>query len=1022
MEEARIQAFRALKPPCVALSQVALRHKANKATAKDLIGSLESLKDTLETVSRPANALDPKLADYAFFPLSHVFRETKELPVRAIELALYCLHILISQGWRTELSSDLAKQLLILLSFLAEGSATDSKAKHVNEELATATFDCLTTLFQASTGLFVGSEAIQAEDVPIVGHTVTVMLDGVADGPSVMARLAALTALENMIDIITDDEALKNVFPGIVSSLTKVLSAKSGSNPSFRVLTASLGTLTKTLCNVISDDKISNLAKPDAMVVVKEKDDGKGSWATATAAQVKMALANILPLRYHERSEVRDAFFNLCITVVQRCRFALSQSMPMMIDTLIVLCSQSFENPDFDIFVLHGILAADSGLLDIVKDSLHDWLVALPRIIQSNDDPRKTRSFEQISAAFRILQNQDVRLDMLNDSMAMNLRASTSAAIQMSSAAMRPVSESKLEVTQLLQSGSRSMSFTPVLFNQSSNRNTMTGLQTLALQLKALPMSANLQRGIISTLRTTSGDEQLASLWLSVQLLNDSSTDESAADQYLNLPPEYGAHEQILDEVYSFSLDTLAKSTFEDEDRWKLQALALEVIALQARNQRYDFRLELVDALYPILERLGSNNAVLQRHAVICLNIVSSACDYPDSASLIIANADYLVNAISFKLTTFSLSPQAPQVLVMMIKLCGSTLIPYLDDLVESIFSVLACYHGYPKLVESLFSVLNAIVEEAARTNHQAIEASPEITTTRPETYQPTSIADLASILRSNLEQTTRPLSPPTSPPSEPPLHTENEEEPTSPPRQSSPPLTPLSKTHTLVTSITNLTPAHLTTPSTPVRLNILTLLTSALPILAPHTDTFLPIAATLWPAISTRLYHTTDNEPSTILAAANALATLCKCAGDFLASRVEEDWEQLCRVYRRVEMAMREEVRVQGKGMGRGKGKGMGKEIVRAAGGRGMRWRAWDAVAALLLVVVRDVGVTFDMEDGVFEMLGWVALEREDVRGVLEMLNADALWLVEQKARGKEKALVKPDAFEGIEFKDVIL
>lgn len=88
----------------------------------------------------------------------------------------------------------------------------------------------------------------------------------------------------------------------------------------------------------------------------------------------------------------------------------------------------------------------------------------------------------------------------------------------------------------------------------------------------------------------------------------------------------------------------------------------------------------------------------------------------------------------------------------------------------------------------------------------------------------------------------------------------------------------------------------------------------------------------------------------------------------------------------------------------------------------RGMKWRVWDAVVGLVLGVVREVGVSAEMEDGVFEMLGELAGEREDVREVLEGLNPDALWLVEERARIEAggKALVKPEAADGVEFRDV--
>lgn len=1013
MEDARVKTFRTLKPPCVELSQVATRYKSKKVTGKDLVKASEGLLETLRSITKPTILLDPKLADYAFFPLIPIFRDPKDLPVRAIEVAIQCLQILIDYGWRILLPADVGKQLLILLCFIAGGSATEAKVKDVNEEVGAAAFECLSSLFQTSKGAFLGSPAIASENVPIFGHSVTVMLDGVTEGPSVRVRLAALAALDSMIDGVSDDEALRNVFPGIVSSLTKVLSAKGGSKRSFKILTASLLPLTKTLCNVISDDKtgVSKENSRDALAVMGTRSNGTGSWATATAAQVTMALANILPLRYHDRSEVRDCLFELCISVIQTCRSSLSPSIPMSMETLVALCSQSSDSDKAYLFKVSRIFITDTGLLEMVKSSLHDWIVALPRVMQSNDDARKSRTIEQVSTAFKLLENQNVSLDVLNDSMSVNLRASVSAAVQVSSKAISPVPDNNLEVTQLLQSTnatSKSIDFSLVLFSESSSKTTMSGLQRLTVQLQNSPMSTNLRQGIINTLRNTTGDEQLASLWLSLQLLNDASSKFTDLDQYLNLPPDQDAEQPMLDDVYSFSLEVLGKSTFEDEDRWKLQALSLEAVALQAQAQKYDFRPELVDALYPVLERLGSSNAQLQQHAVICLNIVSNACGYPNSAALIIDNADYLVNAVALKLNTFDISPQAPQVLVMMVRLCGSTLIPYLDDLVESVFSILACYHGYPRLVESLFSVLNAIVEEAAKTSIAAIKPATD-STTRPQAYKPLTITSLASTLRANLEASIRQLSPPPSPPSESttlhsnPNNENEEEEPTSPPRPSSPPPLTLSKTHTLITSITSLTPSHLTTPSPSLRAHILNLLTSAFPILATSTDNFLPLAATLWPAITARL---ADSEPYITLAAASALAKLCECAGDFLVGRVEDEWPRLCGVYERAEKEMREEQRVQGKK------------------GRGMRWRVWDKVVCLLLTIVRDVGVSAEMEDGVFEMLGGLVGERGDVRSVLEELNADALWVVEERrrrAKGGER-LVKPEEVDGVVFGDVEL
>ncbi len=48
----------------------------------------------------------------------------------------------------------------------------------------------------------------------------------------------------------------------------------------------------------------------------------------------------------------------------------------------------------------------------------------------------------------------------------------------------------------------------------------------------------------------------------------------------------------------------------------------------------------------------------------------------------------------------------------MMINLAGPSLLPFLDDLIESIFVVLESFHGYKKLVELLFTALKAVVDQ----------------------------------------------------------------------------------------------------------------------------------------------------------------------------------------------------------------------------------------------------------------------------------------------------------------------
>lgn len=958
---------------------MALRFQAKKATGKQIVKSTELLHQVLKDLSHQENTLDSNLADYAFFPLSIIFRGSKELPVRAVEAALSCLRVLIACGWRINISPDLGKQLLILLSFLAGGNRGEENGKDVSEELASAAFECLESLFDSAENAGLGSsKSVGSENVPLLGHAISVVLDGIAEGPSAVVKAAALRALNSIIRSINDIEVLRRFVPGIISSLTKLIRPGSGSGVPYQITSSSLEILERLLNKVISDQG-GDLSSKDAQKPqnntskVQQRVD---PWVKASSGQVKLALANIIPLQYHERYEVRRSLFNLSMSILQNCRTSLSQSIPMLTETLLVICAQK-SSPDASELLNQAMTTVfhDPDILEIVKSSLHDWIIALPRIMQSSDDTPKERGIARVSTAFEIISAQNVISSILQNAVAFNLRSSVLTALQTDkSPSVHPVAEGSLEVARMLQSsdsGGGLLNFRPVLFAASSQKPTMDGLRTLAKQLRVLPMSSTFQRGVLESLRTTSGDEQLANLWLSLQLLNNETSSEALeVDQYLNIPSDEDHFSPIIDDVYSFALDILSEPSFEKESaNWRLQALSLEVIALQAKHQKQDFRPELVDALYPILERMGSSNAALQNHAMTCLNLVSTSCAYPSPGALIVANADYLVNAVALKLNTFEVSPQAPLVLVMMVKLCGPALVPYLDDLVETIFTILACFHGYPRLVEALFSVLHAIVEESGKISHKAIEFSPFAPRRQP-TYKAITIEALAERLKRRLST---PLpSPPDSPgplrfPPDSP-HSPDPESSNPPPEAEEPPPPPQIA---LLLSIATQTQNHLTSPSTPLILSLLSLLSTAFPALTPYQNQLLPLLATLFPLLTVHLH---SPSPQISTAASTALTAACEAGGDFLTSKIQDEWNRVMKTCKRWEVEMRNEERVMGTGTGTGRGKKRR---------RGIKGRAWEAFTTLIVAVVENVGLANPaMEDDVFDLLGDAALENANANG----------------------------------------
>ncbi|KAI9782326.1 MAG: hypothetical protein M1835_004058 [Candelina submexicana] len=1013
-------------------SQVALRFGVQKASGKDIVNALEALSKTLQDEGLNKR-LDEKLADYVFFPLSHVLKQSQTVPIYALELTLQCLLILLENGWRGKLDANLGQQLQILLCFLASGKSPSSgktQAGQLSEELKVAAFRCLSALFQCF-ALSTDAKASLTEtaNMPALGHTVTVLLDGITEGTSKELQLSAVAALDAIYSCITHRETLANFFPGVVSSLTKALQPSTQMKRSYSILTSCLELLSAILRTVLGDTVLSTTRKSSSNIsTISSDEDGLlgPAWLKATVAQVKLALSNVIKLRSHDKLQVRHALRELCLIVLEHCRVSLADSAPMMIETLVILSTaKDADDGHASLQALERIASSDHTLVDILKSSLHDWVVALPRVMQSNDETAKKRVISQITNSLGPLAKLKIDLSIIDRTLAASLRDSVTAANvvpakQVSINEQVPESNSALAVI----SGSQSsviQPFQPVLFGHRSQKETLQALEILIEQLNASSFLPVLARDMLEEVRSADGDAQLASFWLSLNMLRRTSTQNMSFEELIDYSSSIDPLAGLIEELYSFSLSILTESFSEEQLDWKMQCMAIETLAEHAQQSREDFKIELVDALYPLVHLVGSTNPQVRDHAMTCLNIVSKACGYSDTSDLIISNVDYLVNAVALKLNTFDISPQAPQVLLMMIKLSGASLLPYLDDLVGSIFAALDCFHGYPRLVELLFSVLSGIVDEGAKAPMRAITSAPPINH-RKEPFKSRSITDVAGKLAQLKATTTKPEkldlpnddetdSFPRKPwksfneeisqpdPSEAP--NVDGEDPASAVASSETPT--LTKTHTMLLSITRLTQNYLTHSSPSLRSHLLSLTSRSTDLLASHEDTFLPLINDIWPVVVKRLY---DPEPFVCIAACQTIGNLCIGAGDFLSSRIETEWPAIAKLYWQVFERVKREKK--------------GKD------GRGTytsNYQIWDALIRLFVIILSYVRVEDEIVDDVVMMVSDVLERRSDIREALEGINPDVVWLELEmrKAKNEGESNRKVPILEGFVFKKMV-
>jgi hypothetical protein len=1021
--------FAQLKPACVGVLQATATLSQRPSARTDLTKALNNLLSTLKTFADDPGTLDARLAEYVFVPISQVLRISRTVPVSALELCLECIFILLKAGWGGALAPELSGQLLILFTFMAKPSSAENGIAGSSEELQTLALRCIGELFTEISRTSQGKQQLTSTaNIPALGEAVLVVLDSLTGTNSNNVKLQAATTIGSLTLAIGDKDALASFLPRIVSSLTKTLTPSSSNRASFRVLEQALGSLSTLFTRLLSDRETKDLPKSgtdspqETSKVVRSS-----SWLQATASQIKIALSNILKLRNHDKSEVRQALLTLCLTIIQECRTSLAECVSLVVETMVTLAGRegSRDTVEEDLKIL---LSTDDKLADLLRESLHGWIISLPRVMQSKDDTGRRQIIHQISVTLRLLGDKNV---MVNDLLAENLRDGVTAILndsKGSGSVVETTSSTTLD-TALVLSNAASASFEPLKLRLKGQEDMMKEFKLLLGELARSNSAVMVTEDLVNGLDNGSEESQLASFWISVNLLRDTMAENPSFDEFIDMGTS-NPQEELLDNLYSHSLTILNQRDTDTTIHWHFPALALEVIALQATKYKSEFQAELSETLYPVLHHLGSANPGLRSHAITCLNIMAASCDYASASELVIANVDYIVNAVGLRLSYGDVSPQAPQVLLMMMRLCGPSLLPYLDDLVGSIFGALERYHGYPKLVELLFTVLRGMAEEGVKTPLLAITAT---SSQAPEVGGPNDVARITEFFSTIRELeaafTTQKEDikelPAGSFPQKPwkELSEDEFKEQTTLPEDEGPPPSdekppedpppPAPRTFDILLKISDLTQHYLTSSSPSLRTSLLSLLSTTVPALAKHENSFLPLINTLWPVLLPRLE---DPEAYIVANALEIVTLMCTHAENFMKSRIEAAWEIIKAIHKRTikrKDTERTKTRTNNKKTTRlidlsnitNANKSSISTISTSSPSTDTSLSRpelyvdaptrmiWDALVRLLCAIAQHVHIQESLYDDVLDMLDPV-LSTENVKKALERRNADAVWL----------------------------
>ena len=1019
-----------LRSPCVELSSVALKFRGRQASLKDVLHRLEAVRNVLSLLGEK-NALDPKLAEYAFFPLTHLFNEAQRLSSSCLEGAVSCVILLVRRGWQSSLSPEMGKQLLILMTFVASPPLS-KQPEPPSDELKEVCIHCIEAIIEqlsASHKSRVVFDELGSKNV--VDQIAYMLIESVTDSASDNVQFAASQALLQLICAISSRVLLASLLPRTASSLSQVLKIDSNARRTRKVLVSYLQLLTHLLKAVLADNVVFPLNTTLANSTASERNPEMvmdEAWLKATASQVRIVLIQVTKLRYHDSPDVHSAVAKLCRMVATECSRSLADSIPVVVETLISV-SKTDQAEDF----MHRLLSLAKNneiIEDLVKERLHKWVQSLPRTMQGNDTRSKLRALGNITASIEILQQASGFSQEDIQKIIQALLGATSYT------ELAPVHTSKLldrtedmSVSGELQS-QPTRTFEQIVLNQSSESEVLAGLQKLLAGLASTQLAGPIAQHCIDQIGYHPSSRNVSTIWLALQCLHALYGDLAALNSILVLDgngdedSSPASVPRLISDLYTTTLPVLNGSDDSSTSDWRLQALAIESTVMQAQQLDVAYRPELMDTLYPIVSCLGASHDGLRSHALCGLDLLAQACRYDSTSDMLIDNVDYLINSVALRLNSFDISPQAPKVILMMLKLCGARIVPYLDDIIGSIFSALDNFHGYPSLTELLFRVLKGVVDEVkSRPGFLITNGTTERKREIPSAYVST-VNDIVGDLRRRKSRKQKLLAETPDDDQQAPRRPWKSSDAESAPLdkndgnsaeaheivESNEPAEPqedtkakLTKPHQLLLDIAKSTSPHLSSPSPQVRHLLLGLIEEVAPLLGQDENTFLPLINAIWPSLVGRLFNASDDVDDAdtsynVCAAANTIVVLCKSAGNFMSTRIEDISPRIRKLF----------AQSQGSSGRQDRGhlqKEQSLTAPRPASLRNGKTQVVIALSNLMITIIDHVRVSAEVGDTTLDLLGPPAIrqQRTDILQALERYNADAVWLLRYAQRNQE-------------------
>lgn len=744
--------------------------------------------------------------------------------------------------------------------------------------------------------------------------------------------------------------------PGISTALTRVITGDFKQGHS--VVVSSLNIFYKTVGFIMADVQLGRISKVKAKPAVEHRVaklivHREADWVKNTGDKLSILIKKIIEcVSVHPHWKVRLELIELVEALLFKCSQSLVESAGPLLKALVGLLND--ESPEVQAqcnkvlrrFADEKVVVGNRAFADILSESLHSLATSLPRLMSSQDDQGKFSTLSLLLGYLKLLGpkvnfvlNSVAHLQRLSKALIQvleldvadikiveerrwnsdHLSASPKTAAQPWSQIQRRYFRffTDERVFLLLRQVCQLLGFYGNLyllvdhFMELYHESVVyrkqaamilnelvagaAGLEVENLHEKHIKTSSEDLREIVTSIleEYTSQENWYLVTCIEAEEMGEELTMKQLGPQAITS----GAYTCQLTSFPAFSKPSPTICSM-NSNIWQI-CIQLEGIGHFAYALGTDFRLLLMSALYPVLEKAGDQTLLISQAAASTMMDICHACGYNSVQHLINQNSDYLVNGISLNLRHLSLHPHTPKVLEVMLQNSDANLLPLVADVVQDVLATLDQF--YDKRATAFVSVLHALLAALAQwfpdtgdcgqLQEQNVGEKGSHLSQRPEAPEKecantTTAEDIEQFLLNYLKEKD------VADGNISDFDNEEEEQSNPPPKvdenDTGPDVEPpLPVQIQIATDVMERCIHLLSDKNLKIRLKVLDVLDLCVVVLQSHKNQLLPLAHRAWPSLVRRL---TNDDPLAVLRAFKVLRTLGGKCGDFLRSRFCKD------------------------------------------------------------------------------------------------------------------------------------